>query len=49
MLEECNEECTKALVKWLDSDTKETFKVDIPISNRTKCFRKGLITFVDID
>ncbi|MCY6957835.1 hypothetical protein [Clostridium brassicae] len=45
---ECNEKCVESLVKWLDSDIRETFKIDIPNLDITKCIRKELITFVDI-
>lgn len=50
ILEDCNENCVNSLSKWLDDkDQNETFKINIPDINRTKCIRKELILFVDID
>ena len=49
VLQDCNDECVDAIIKWLDNSKSETFKIDVPSTNRTKIFRKDLILFVDID
>lgn len=48
-LKDCSDEFTNEIVKWLDRDSKETYKIDITSKNRTKVLRKELILFIDVD
>lgn len=48
LLEGTPEEATNKLIDWLDGDTNETFKINIPAANKTTCVRKELILFVDV-
>lgn len=49
ILKDCSDECANNIVKWLDGDSKETYKIDITSKNRTKVLRKELVLFMDVD
>lgn len=47
-LKECTDEATTNVVNWLDGNENETFKIDIPTTNKTICFRKENILFIEV-
>lgn len=48
-LQECTAEFVDDIVKWLNSDSKETYTIDMPFINKTKILRKEPILFIDIE
>ncbi|WP_338627634.1 hypothetical protein QJR52_07060 [Clostridium baratii] len=47
-IKDCTEEATRNIVDWLDSNENRTFKIDIPTVNKTICFRKENILFIEV-
>lgn len=44
----CKKEVAWDIVSWLDGSENKTFKIDIPKENKTMCFRKENILFIEV-